>query len=72
MEPENEDKSVRRECEAIAKLAAQFKPLGNWLFKSNKTGNVHDLSAADLDQIDRIESEGLFVKTISLTPLKQR
>jgi len=43
---------------------ARLKPLGftmisSWMFLKN--GNIYDLSAADLDQIERIEREGLFM-----------
>ena len=34
--------------------------LGVWKFMSPR-GSVHDLSAADLNQLDRIEREGLFI-----------
>lgn len=33
--------------------------LGNWLFFRN--GKVYDLSAANLDQLEKIEREGLFL-----------
>lgn len=38
-----------------------FTQLSGWWFA--KDGKTYDLSAADLDQIDRIEREGLFVKS---------
>jgi hypothetical protein len=36
-----------------------WMPLGNWRFIS-PTRQVHDMSAADLSQLDKILAEGLF------------
>ena len=39
-----------------------FTPLSNSRFMKN--GKVYDLSAADLEQLERIEREGLFIVNI--------
>ena len=62
MPPETEENSIQREIDAKRKLWPSFVSLGCWKFISLKTGNIYDLSAADLEQIDKIESEGLFIK----------
>jgi hypothetical protein len=50
-----------REIRATGQLMAHgWTPRGNWRFRSPK-GSVHDLSAADLSQLNRIEREGLFL-----------
>jgi len=54
-------KSLESEEKAKIKLWPNFIPFGGWKFMSLKTGKIHDLSAANLDCMDRIESEGLFV-----------
>jgi hypothetical protein len=43
-----------------------FTPLSDSRFMKN--GKVYDLSAADLEQLERIEREGLFV--IKLEPME--
>lgn len=56
--------SPEKEKELLTSVIARLKPLGftmisKWMFLKN--GNIYDLSAADLDQIERIEREGLFI-----------
>lgn len=61
------NKNLQSELEELAHVANAtsllkmrgWKPLGNWCFES-PIGIVHDLSAADLGQLTRIEREGLF------------
>lgn len=36
-----------------------FRPVGKWRFE--KGGKIYDLSTADLNQLERIEREGLFL-----------
>jgi hypothetical protein len=56
----NEKLSMGAYKRAIAKLLPLgWIPVGIWLFK--KGGRVFDLSAADVEQHERIEREGLFV-----------
>jgi hypothetical protein len=57
-----ENASLRRERNrkrVIFLLGKGFTPLSNTHFM--KGGKVYDLSAADLEQLERIEREGLFV-----------
>ncbi len=61
MEPETLDKSIQREINAKRNLWPDYVPLGNWRFMNINNGKVRDLSAADLNQIERIEREDLFV-----------
>lgn len=50
-----------REATATTQLLTQgWTPRGHWRFES-PTGSVHDLSAADLGQLSRIQREGLFL-----------
>lgn len=60
MEPESLDKSMQREINAKRKLWPDYVSLGNWRFMNIDNGKVRDLSAADLNQIERIEREDLF------------
>lgn len=54
-------KERAREIRTTAYLMAQgWTPLGHWRFKS-PSGQVHDMSAADLSQLERIQREGLFL-----------
>lgn len=46
-------------CNRVIPLG--WMPAGNFRFRSPKFGSIHDLSAADLDQLDRIERAGLFL-----------
>ena len=41
-------------------LANGWTHIEKWIFKS-RSGILHDLSAADLSQLDRIEKQGLFI-----------
>jgi hypothetical protein len=60
MRPETRAEQQRRNFAAVDKLRPLgFRPLGGMM--SMKDGVSYDLSAADLDRIDRIEREGLFV-----------
>ena len=60
MKPLEKEAEKRRLGEATKKLILlNFVPFGSWLFF--KGGNIYDLSAADLGQIERIENEGLFI-----------
>jgi len=61
MPPETiEDSRYRESGAQAALLALGWIGVGNWRFVS-PSGSVHDLSAADLTQIERIEREGLFL-----------
>ena len=42
-------------------LSKGWNLIQGWIFQAPK-GSKHDLSAADLTQLDRIEKEGLFLK----------
>ena len=56
----NETRDKEYELEVAARLAEHgWTHMGYWLFF--KGGKIYDLSAADLNQLDRIEREGLFV-----------
>lgn len=60
MKPETFEHTVERHIEAVRRLAFDgFVPRG-WMF-FEKNGILYDLSAADLNQVDRIEREGLCV-----------
>ena len=60
MESEDTEKSLEREIAAKRELWGKgWTSLGCWIFLS-PSGTKHDLSAADLTQVDRIDSEGLF------------
>ena len=61
MKPEDRETMLKRELRTIKKLQGRFEYLGDWKFKSRKTGYVHDLSAADVELIDFIEDNGYFV-----------
>lgn len=55
------DRDIARQIAAKrALLDKGWISLGAWIFIS-PSGTWHDLSAADLTQLDRIEREGLFV-----------
>ena len=61
MNDERTPEEIRQSQEGIARTI-QHKGwiwLDGWVFIS-PSGSYHDLSAADLTQIDRIEREGLF------------
>jgi len=58
---QDEVKSIQSEIAAKRSLFPRFVSLGGWVFMSLKTGLLHDLSAADLAQIDHIEDKGLFL-----------
>ena len=60
MESETLDKNIKRQIEAKRLLYPNYISLGDWKFMNTSTGAVRDLSAADLTQIERIESENLF------------
>lgn len=61
MKPESIEESQSRYLREIVMLTrAGFTPLGNWRF--SKDGLIYDMSAANLDQLERIEREGLFVE----------
>ncbi len=50
-----------REIQATAQLMREgWTPRGHWHFESPQ-GRVHDLSAADLSQLPRIQRENLFL-----------
>lgn len=60
MEPESDAIASARLIAAIPKLNSHgFSQLDGWLFA--KGYRVYDFSAADLNQIARIERDGLFV-----------
>lgn len=62
MEPESESRNLERLAVAAGKLAERgFRQMRAkfWIFQ--KGGKLYDLSAADLEQIERIERDGLFV-----------
>lgn len=64
MKPDSIQRSQARYIAALFLLCNRgFNPLGSWRFE--KAGKVYDLSAADLEQIERIEREGLFVEAES-------
>lgn len=55
-----EEQDHQRRMDAMPRLASWgFEHVEGWLFKKN--GVTYDLSAADLNQLDRIERERLFV-----------
>lgn len=60
MEPERLDRCLQREINAKRKLWPTYVSLGDWRFMNINNGKVRDLSAADLNQIERIEREDLF------------
>ena len=60
MNPDLDNDSVRQ-INAKRLLWPNFISLDDWKFMSIKSGKMYDFSAADLSQIDRIETEGLFV-----------
>ena len=54
-------KELSREARATVLLTSRgWTPQGNWRFQSPR-GQVHDLSAADLEQLDRVQRYGLFL-----------
>lgn len=55
--------SVEREMKVKPYLLCMgWVRVGNWRYKS-PSGSIHDLSAADIKQLNRIEHEGLFLVT---------
>lgn len=61
MPPESEADSLEREEQATKILCAKgWRSLKDWLFMA-PCGSIHDLSAADISQADRIQSKGLFL-----------
>ena len=66
MQPPSKEQDRQRRFAAIGKLRPHgFYPVGGWLFVKN--GKCYDLSAADLDQIEGIEREGLFIVPEEMT-----
>lgn len=61
MEPETIESCLKRQIEAKRLLWPDFVSLGDWKFLHIDNGNIYDLSAADLTQIDLIVDIGLFV-----------
>lgn len=51
---------VREEKAAKYLVARGWRYVGRWKFRS-PAGSVHDMSAADLSQADRIAAERLFL-----------
>ena len=67
MPPRTAEQDQAARFAAVEKLRGTgFYPIGGWLFM--KDGVAYDLSAADLDQIKRIEQERLFVVEITDLP----
>ena len=61
MKPESGIQSLEREIRAKRELWGKgWTSLGCWRFMA-PGGTIHDLSAADLTQVERIEKEGLFL-----------
>ncbi len=60
MKPESLNKSIQREISAKRKLWPDYVSLGDWRFMNINNGKIRDLSAADLNQIERIEREDLY------------
>ena len=57
----NPQQELRRQIRATGLLMAKgWTPRGDWRF-SSPSGTLHDLSAADLDLLPRIEREKLFL-----------
>jgi hypothetical protein len=57
----NEEVELAREIkEKRALWHKGWVSLGGWRYIA-PTGTIHDLSAADLEQLERIEKEGLFL-----------
>lgn len=53
------DQRVKEECKIISKIyPLGWKPRGDMIFEKN--GILYDLSAADINKLERIEDEGLF------------
>jgi hypothetical protein len=61
MEQHDQDCRDQREQAVAQRLFLRFLSLGNWRFKNLLTGRTHDLSAANIQCIDVIESDGSFV-----------
>lgn len=61
MPPESETNCLQRQIEAKRKLWPNYVSLGDWKFMNINSGKVRDLSAADLNQMERIEQEDLFL-----------
>ena len=60
MQPPNETQEKVRQARAVETLVPQgFQHVGGWLFMKNQI--CYDLSAANLDMIDMIVSQGLYV-----------
>lgn len=60
MKPLNENDEYERWLKAANKLWKHgWRSVGGWLFEKN--GRRYDLSAADIDQHERIECEGVFI-----------
>ena len=58
-------RSDRKEYRAFIKATTvcalkNWRHCGGWVFRS-PSGTRHDLSAADINQLDRIEKDGLFL-----------
>lgn len=51
---------AREEATARCLVARGWRYMGNWRFRSPR-GTIHDMSAADVSQADRIEQNGLFL-----------
>ncbi len=63
----DKEKDQARRFAAVDKLRPLgFYPIGGWLFM--KDGKAYDLGEADLDQMERIEREGLFIVEITDLP----
>lgn len=61
MKPETIEESQSRYLREMVTLTrAGFTPMGNWRF--SKGGVTYDMSAANLDQLEQIEREGLFAE----------
>lgn len=61
MEPRTIDQDIAAQIEAKRRLQPNFAALGNWIFMNIDNGLKYDLSAADLDHIDRIVEKGSFL-----------
>lgn len=63
MKTKHETMTAERYLQIINKLIPKgWMPIGQYgSMTFRKSGRNYDLSAADLDQLDRIEIEGLFV-----------
>ena len=64
MKPLPLDKQIQHQIDAKRRLyPLGWVSLGDMVFMA-PGGSIHDLSAADLNQLDKIEREGLFLKEI--------